>query len=285
MFFICEKRRFLLSGAAMSETGRKKKTATPAPRQAEPERKYSAPALEKGLDVLDLLARQSGPMTLSQISTALDRSVSELFRMVLALEYKGFIEAAPNGDGYMLTNRLFALGMAQAPTKTLVEAALPVMRRLAKDSVQSCHLVVASDDQIVVVARIEAPGDLGFSVRIGYRRPIIDATSGVTLVAFQPDELREPWIERLTKGVPKKRVDQFLERVREVRAKGYARTKSDFVQGVTDISAPVRGAYRVVAALTVPFVQRLPPPCTIEETVALVRTAVQEISAELHDDD
>ena len=34
---------------------------------------------------------------------------------------------------------------------------------------QSCHLAVASGDQMVVIAMAEAPGDLGFSVRIGYR--------------------------------------------------------------------------------------------------------------------
>src|SRR5215470_18300924 len=87
------------------------------------DRRYRAPALEKGLDVLELMAQRGAPMTLSQISVALDRSVSELFRMVQALEYKGYIEASANGDGYILTNKLFALGMAQAPTKTLVEAA------------------------------------------------------------------------------------------------------------------------------------------------------------------
>ena len=264
---------------------KKMRTEKPAKAGAAPIRKYSAPALEKGLDVLELMARQNGPMTLSQISTALDRSVSELFRMVLALEFKGFIEAAPSGEGYVLTNRLFALGMAQAPTKTLLEAALPVMRRLAKTTVQSCHLAVPSDDQIVVVARIEAPGDLGFSVRIGYRRPIIDATSGVVLFAFQPDELRETWLEKLSEGQAKKRIDAFLERAKDVHTRGYARAKSDFVQGVVDISAPVRGAYRVLAALTVPYVQRLPPPCSLDETLVQVRAAAKEISAELHADD
>lgn len=245
------------------------------------ERKYRAPALEKGLDVLEVLARSGQPQTLSQISAALDRSVSELFRMIQALEFKGYIASSPNGDGYMLTNKLFALGMEQTPTKTLVEAALPVMRQLSKAAVQSCHLAVPSDDQIVVVARIEAPGDLGFSVRIGYRRPMLDATSGVVIFAFQPEPLQREWLERLSAGAARKRVAAFCARVEEVQAQGYARAKSDFVEGVVDVSAPVRGAYRAVAALTVPYVKRLPPPCTVAETVSLVREAAVRISSEL----
>ena len=140
------------------------------------DRKYRAPALEKGLDVLELLATNAVPMTPSQMSTDLGRSVSELFRMIQVLEFRGYIELTP--AGYRLSNRLFALGMAQAPVKSLTEAALPHMRDLSAATVQSCHLVVPTEAQIVVVARIEGPGDLSYSVRLGYRRNIIDASSG-----------------------------------------------------------------------------------------------------------
>ena len=252
---------------------------------AQAARKYRAPALEKGLDILELMARNSLPMTLTQISMALDRSVSELFRMTQVLEFKGYIETLSSGEGYVLTNRLFALGMAQAPTKTLLEAALPVMRRLANSSIQSCHLGVPSDDQMVVVARIEAPTDVGFSVRIGYRRPILESTSGTVIFAFQPESLRDAWLGQLTAHTSQSRIDAFLKHADEVRAQGYARTVSNFVKGVIDVSAPVEGAYRVVAALTVPFVHRIPPPCTLEETITLVRESAAEISAELQADD
>jgi DNA-binding IclR family transcriptional regulator len=235
----------------MQETKMRARKEARAAELEDAERKYRAPALEKGLDVLELMAARGAPMTLSQISTALDRSVSELFRMVQALEYKGYIVSSASGEGYSLTNKLFALGMAQAPIKTLVEAALPAMRRLAKASVQSCHLAVPSDDQIAVVTRVEAPGDLGFSVRVGYRRPVLDATSGVVLYAFQPAPLQEEWLARLSIGSAKKRVAHFLSRVEEVRAQGFARARSDFVEGVVDISAPIMGAYRASNAAPV----------------------------------
>lgn len=56
------------------------------------ERKYRAPALEKGLDVLELLSSHGRPMTPSQMSVTLKRSVSELFRMIQVLEFRGYIE-------------------------------------------------------------------------------------------------------------------------------------------------------------------------------------------------
>jgi DNA-binding IclR family transcriptional regulator len=248
---------------------------------ADTERKYRAPALEKGLDILELLARHSQPMSLSQISAALDRSPSELFRMVQVLEFKGYIAPVATGDGFILTNKLFALGMAQAPTRTLLEAALPVMRRLAERIGQSCHLAVASDDQIAVVARVEAPGDIGLSVRVGYRRSLVAATSGLCLFAFQPEAVQREWLARLFQGSPESARTDFVKRAEAARAQGFVRANSDFVHGVIDLSTPVLSGHAAVAGLTVPFVHRVPLPCTLDEATPHVRAAAAEISADL----
>ena len=65
------------------------------------DRKYRAPALEKGLDVLELLSAHGEPLTPSQMSATLGRSVSELFRMIQVLEFRGYIEQS--SGGYRLT--------------------------------------------------------------------------------------------------------------------------------------------------------------------------------------
>lgn len=149
------------------------------------ERRYRAPALEKGLDILELLASERDPLTVSAISQRLGRSMSELFRMVQVLEFRGFIQQAPSGDGFVATDRLFSLGMQQAPVKTLLELALPRMKILSAAVGQSCHLAVRSRGDIVVVARMESAERIGFSVRIGHRRPLALTRSGAILFTFQ----------------------------------------------------------------------------------------------------
>ena len=59
---------------------------------------YSAPALEKGLDVLELLSREDEGLTVSVIAKRLSRSVSELFRMLVVLEQRGYIRVEPDTD-------------------------------------------------------------------------------------------------------------------------------------------------------------------------------------------
>ena len=149
------------------------------PSQPEPEDrhvtttpKYRAPALDRGLDILELLARTSSPLSMTEIAAGLGCSRNEIFRMLQVLEERNYIKRDEYDTGYTLTNRLFMLGMERPRNKGLVEAALPVMHRLADETSNPCHLVVASQEQIVVIARVDPPTDLGFVVRIGHRRPI-----------------------------------------------------------------------------------------------------------------
>jgi DNA-binding IclR family transcriptional regulator len=241
--------------------------------------RYRAPALEKGLDVIELLAAEKSPLNLSAISQRLGRSSGELFRMLQVLEFKGFITTADSGSGYVLTNKLFALAMAQAPVRSLVETALPIMRKLTFEIGQSCHIAVASEDQIVVITRIERPGDLGFSVRIGYRREIARATSGLVLFAFQNEDVRKSWLKRCRlKG---EAADSFVERADAVRRHGHHEAASDFVRGIVDLSAPILRGDTAVAALTSPFVHSNPLVMEMDQAVEHIRAAARQISEEI----
>ena len=229
--------------------------------------RYRAPALDKGLDILELIAREGAAMTPSQMAAKLNRSVSELFRMILTLEARGYIAQAGDQQGFDLTNKLFALGSARSQVTTLLETALPVMNELTREIDQSCHLVVAAGDHIVVIARVENPGLLGFSVRPGFRKELIEAISGLTLFAFQPENTRQEWLAHFRQSSEAGKLERFARQADAVRSLGFAQAGSDFVQGITDLSAPIMAGTICIAALTVPFVQRPELPRSMAESL------------------
>ena len=243
--------------------------------------KYRAPALEKGLDILELLARTTEPMALSEISTGVGRSKSELFRMVQVLEGRGYLARAPGTEAYVLTNRLFLLGMEHPPIKGLVEVALPVMHALAEDILQPCQLVVPSEEFIVVIARVDSPADLGFVVRLGHRRPLPHATSGLVLFSFQTQTVRERWLAMLdSKGI---RFDRKLmnSKADAIQTRGHACIPSELVAGITDLSAPILQQGVAVAALTVPYAERRSAKISQKESIKLLCKAAAQISRSL----
>ncbi len=240
--------------------------------------RYQAPALKKGLEILELLATSEQALTMSDISGALGRSVGEIFRMLQVLEEHRYI--ARDDDGYRLTNRLFALGMGRPPVRDLTVTALPVMQELARATGQSCHLAVASGAEMVVIAGVEAPGLSGFAVRVGYRRPLHRSNSGRVLLAFQPAAVRAAMLTevRETGGDLDPVLDKQLD---ALVTEGDAVTPSPMLEGITDLSAPIleHGAAR--AALTVPFVAGRAARVSLDETRALLRDAVRSVSAQL----
>ncbi len=246
----------------------------------ESERRYRAPALEKGLDVLELLAREPGGLSLNAIVQRLGRSQGELFRMVHVLVFRGYIAQSSDGT-YQLTDRLFALGMEQPPTRGLVELALPVMRRLARTLGQSCHLAFHSAGDIVVVARMESGEQIGFSVRIGYRRSLVETASGVVLFAHQPEDVQRSWRALMQPRPSGAAMRAFLNQCEVARDKGHVRFASPFVESVVDLSAPVMRGDVAAAALTMPFLIIRQSSVGIEQATGELVAAAAELSGQL----
>jgi len=246
--------------------------------------RYRAPALEKGLDVLELLMTSARPLTMTEICQRLGRSQGEMFRMVQVLIVRGYLAPDPAGDGYVLTDRMFSMAMRQPPVQGLVEVALPVMRTLAMAIGQSCHLAFHSRGEIVVVARVESDEQIGFSVRVGHRRSIVGSVSGAVLFGFQPDDVRARWLALLPTLDPDAR-NAFAASAEHARANGVAQAVSSYTNGVTDVSAPVLRGDRAAAALTVPFIRYANLRCPLDDVVQHLVEAARTISSSLLEND
>lgn len=238
---------------------------------AEASARYLAPALDKGLDILELLSLATEPLSMGQIAEQLNRSKGEIFRMLVALERRGYILRNADSDRFEVSSRLFELAMRVPPTRNLVTTAMPHIETVAHELDQSCHLAVLSDTQIVVIARVEAPGEMGFSVRLGYRRRVDHSTSGHVLSAFCSPSARAAIFARLKVEHLDFDASAFAARIDAVRATGHERGASVWVSGVTDVGVPIFGETgSAVAALTVPHIQRARSQATIEHAIEVL---------------
>src|SRR5215510_9568570 len=120
---------------------------------------YSAPALEKGLDILELLAASDQAMTTVQIAEGLGRSKNEIFRMVFVLENRNYLVLDPATDLLRLANRLFQMGLRTPRTRQLTEVAIPAMEALSERIGHSSHLVVVNRGETVVIATAAGGAD------------------------------------------------------------------------------------------------------------------------------
>jgi len=221
--------------------------------------RYSAPALEKGMAILEVLSESPHGCTMNELSARLGRSVSEIFRMVIVLQELGYI-AADAGDRYTLTLRLFHLAHRHYPVRQLTECALPLLQELAVQSQQSCHLSIYRQGRLVIIAQVDSPARWSLSLKLGTEMGLSDTSSGQVLLAFCNDEERKRMLQTHvpTDGELTLSEAQLRRQLAGVRKAGCSVMKSRQIQGVTNIAAPVRNEHgQVIAAVNVPHIARI----------------------------
>ncbi len=216
--------------------------------------KYSVPALEKALDVLEYLSEQAVPLTQAQLARALNRQAGEIFRMLACLESRGYLRREPVTGGYSLTLKLFELSRTHSPYEVLLKAAQPLMRSLAEDLRESCHLCVLHRDRVLVLAQEESPKPFRLSVEVGSLHSPLHTTSGRVLLASMEEAEREEILVRDLEWRREKPALRaaFVKRLAAIRARGYERSEGERFVGGLDIGVPVGPAdCSIKAALTI----------------------------------
>jgi DNA-binding IclR family transcriptional regulator len=235
-----------------------KKEITGSKAITDPERRpYSAPALEKGLDILEMLCRSDHPLAQKEIAEHLGRSVGEIYRMLSCLVSRNYV-AQVDESNYTVTTKLFELAHINPPTYRLLLEATPIMQLLAKDLDQSCHLTVYSQGRQVVLAKVDTPSGMGFSVRAGSELDILVSASGRVLLAFQDAATMVSRIEESLQRRPDQATPKMIARLKTIRRVGYESIPSVQVRGLYAVSFPILDSQRhAIAALTVPYSERI----------------------------
>jgi DNA-binding IclR family transcriptional regulator len=247
--------------------------------------RYRAPALDKGLDILELLAGIDGGLTQAEIAKRMGRNANEFYRMLDRLVKRGYVTKV-DGDRYSLTLKLFGLAQLHAPVRRLASYATPLMRELAEQSRQANQLVVFDRGSAVVIAQQEAPGYWGISIRVGSHISLYNTGSGHVLLAFRTPEERAMMIrEYEEKGEDVSDLTpEFLGRLDQIRERGYEMMPSLQTAGVVNISAPIIGPDgKAIAALTIPYITiiNMPSAPDISQTIQLLVKTAQQLSKSL----
>ena len=245
--------------------------------------RYSAPALEKGLDVLEMLAAEPHGLTLQEIARRLGRSPGELFRMLDVLVQRGYLARLPDAS-YALTLRLFELAQRHPPVERLLDVAVPHMQALARATGQANHLSVHHDARLVVLARAEPPEPMSYSVRQGAHFAFRDdRVSARVITAFQDGERAAQLFAELAGGeraaLAHRRV--LVARMDAIRRRGYDEGPSDTVAGVVDICFPVFDRFGVVAALNLVYLKHRDVRVSVAQGRRALRGTAQTISRAL----
>ncbi len=211
-------------------------------------------SLDRGLDILEYVARAKQPPSFSMLLAELGIPRSSLFHLLNNLQARAFIARDPAVDGYRLGAGLHRLARA-APQPSLRDQVVPFLRQLSSELNETCGFYVRVGDAVEVVASAISTQALSYTMKTGARAPLYAVSAGkIVLAELKPADWKK-YLARIvlvpatartirSKAVLKKEIEA-------IRATGFAHSREEFSAGITAIATAVRRDDTFVGALNI----------------------------------
>lgn len=247
--------------------------------------RYSVPALEKGLLIIETLARSDVSLGISDIATVCELPKSSVFAILSTLEDRGYIIRDSDGK-FRLSMKISDLAMSTLSKLDVRYVAHPVMERLARELGYTVHLATLVRGKAVYIDKVPGPGFIQFSTLIGQSQFLHNSAVGKVIAAYISEQELDQALE--THGLPQSTPNtlttpalykKFLSTVREL---GYAVEDEEGEIGVRCIAAPIFDARGlVVAALGITGVRNELPSTSFTSVGEVLKSSGLDISKEL----
>jgi DNA-binding IclR family transcriptional regulator len=225
--------------------------------------KYHVPAIERGMAVIEILAKSSHSLSLTEISKRLDVTSGTLFRVLTTLELLGYVNKNENSGNYSLSLKLYEIAHTQSPLSILLDVAAMPMESLSHKLNESCHLSVLRNDRIVVLKEALNLGQFRLSVSIGSQFPAVKTSSGRLLLAFLEDDILGVTLENSDDYQQMDDTQQasFLSRLANIRETGISTSENENHVGVRDAAVLVGNPkIGLISALAVTWLVTIDEP-------------------------
>src|SRR6187402_77603 len=221
--------------------------------------------LERGLQILELLAAHPEGRALSSLAADAGLPLSATHRMLAELARCGYVRQARNQGDYVLTIKLVSLGLSFLSASGLVDVAQPSLDRLAEESRELVRLAIVDGNELVFVAKAQgATRGLRYDPDMGLSVPLSCSAAGHAWLSTMSDEdalamvARQGFASTDAHG-PKAptTVKALLGFIRAARKRGYSVIADVFAPAMSAMSAPVisRGVTLGVVTIAGPLVR------------------------------
>ena len=211
---------------------------------------------DKVLAVLELVAGWASPMTISEISQQTGLTLPTVHRLVSQLESRGLLKKQIASKRYMVGQALIRISAKTMAAAFSADDIRSELTGLARKIGEHCHLGVNQIDEIIYVESARAELSSGLYFAQGRRSPLYCSSIGKLFLANLSEDEFENWLNRTplikitTHTISSAKV--LKNEIKEIKARGWARSNEELVDGVVGCAVPVHDVSgRLLAGLGV----------------------------------
>jgi IclR family pca regulon transcriptional regulator len=249
-----------------------------------PNPKNQVQSVAKVFSVMKAFGQGMAELTTSEVAAraGLDRGTA--FRLIHTLEDLGYVRAVPQTRRFRLTLRCLELGFAALSAGDQPAHATPLLREVVPGVADAASLGSLDRGEVIYLARIETSLERhGLVRRPGTRVGAYATALGQALLAWLPRAEQVSHLDAVDRVMLSERtltgMDALLDRLTEVRARGYAVSDGENAYGLRTVAAPVLDtAGRPVAGVSLTIAAGRMP---LDPFVAQAAPVALRIAAEL----
>jgi DNA-binding IclR family transcriptional regulator len=246
-----------------------------------------APAVTRAAAMLDLLAENGGaPAGPSELGRRLGLPKSSIANICTALADAGLLRRV--GTGFALGRKLAELGGAYLTSVDAVQEFYEASHALPVGSEETIQLAVLDGIEMTYLARHDGRQPVRLTSQIGRRLPAsVTATGKAALASLDDDEVRRRFENALLPVLTSRSirtVDELIENLDLVRARGYAMDDEETVEGVVcfGVAIPGRQPGEGPYAASITLLKARATPDRVPALVADLHHLARRLSDPLH---
>jgi len=219
-------------------------------------RSQHAPALQRGLALLQTLATRPNGASQTELATLLNLPQTAVHRIAAALEQLGYVQKHLATRTLRVTQKLLLLGQPHSGSRTLIEACLPYLRQVSQLTNETTQLCVLAGAECIILEQIPSRHPFKYVVDLGSRVPAQCCAPGKAILAFLP----EPDLSETLQSITFQRFTQnsilsleaLHSELKQIQHHGYALDRGEHFDGIHCIAAPLLDAHgHCFAAITI----------------------------------
>lgn len=215
------------------------------------DQKVTVRAVERALDILSVFTDET-ELSLTEIAAKTRLHKSTAHRLLASLEGRGFMIRNAETERYRLGFRIWELAANLSQSDDPAILLQPEMERLRDALGETVSLYVRDGTERIRIQAVQSNQAIRRVAPIGARLSLHVGASSKVLIAFAEPDVRKQVLDALDWSGGAADREQFVQRMDEIRALGYATSVEEREPGAAAVSAPIFDrAHKLAAALAV----------------------------------
>jgi DNA-binding IclR family transcriptional regulator len=211
------------------------------------------PAVDRALNLIELLASSPRGLTLAEMSRKLHLPKSSAHYLVYTLASRSYIRRAIDGNHYVLGPSICSLPTVSGAELELRTGSMGILQEFAQRFDLTTTISVLRGAEAVILSRAKSSHDSGGGTWIGRHIDLHCTAQGKVLIAYLADEDLDHLLQgrELLSYTPNTilSLQELKAHLAVVRAQGYAVNDEENVIGIRAVGAPIFDKPGSVAAV------------------------------------